>query len=679
MTAASAPASVPTVVPLSRIHVVFKTHLDVGFTNRADTVLRLYRERFIPQAISIAARMRQDGGDRFIWTTGSFLIWHYLEHGSSSERRAMEEAIAHGDIVWHALPFTTHTELMDAGLVRTGLGLSRALDTRFGRSTIAAKMTDVTGHTRALVPLLAEAGVRLLHIGVNPASSFPKLPALSRWQDPATRTEVLLMYHTPYGDIANAGRAPEGSEGLVFAHTGDNQGPQDPGKLREEFAAIRSHFPAAQVAASTLDAFAASLLPGLERLPVITCEIGDNWIHGAGSDPLKVAGLRALLRLRSLWRASGLHERDQAPVERFERALLLVPEHTWGMDIKTHLHDERTWSNGDLARKRRTATYRRVESSWQEQRSYLTQAVAELGRGRLADQARQALSACRPHQIEHSLWQPLPEGTSLTTRHFTVEVDGSTGALRRLDQGGHSWADATHQLGAFRYQTFSIEDYRRFYRQYARDTHLHEWWIIRDITKYGLPDEASDSAWWKPLMVSSQQRETHQAHEVLVSLQMPRESTRRYGCPQQVRLLYRFPHASARLELTLDWMGKRATRLPEAMWLAMRPRLADATQWRLQKLGSLVEPLSVPSGASRHLHGVEGASYRGAEGSIRVEALDTPLVAPGRPRLTDFADELPDPGLGLHWNLQNNVWCTNFPMWYEDDGRSRFHLDFATA
>ena len=34
-----------------RIHLVFKTHLDIGFTDHAEKVRRLYHERFIPQAI----------------------------------------------------------------------------------------------------------------------------------------------------------------------------------------------------------------------------------------------------------------------------------------------------------------------------------------------------------------------------------------------------------------------------------------------------------------------------------------------------------------------------------------------------------------------------------------------------------------------------------------------------
>ena len=34
-----------------RIHLVFKTHLDIGFTDHAAQVRRQYHEQFIPQAI----------------------------------------------------------------------------------------------------------------------------------------------------------------------------------------------------------------------------------------------------------------------------------------------------------------------------------------------------------------------------------------------------------------------------------------------------------------------------------------------------------------------------------------------------------------------------------------------------------------------------------------------------
>ncbi|HEX9018081.1 MAG TPA: hypothetical protein VF806_02780, partial [Anaerolineaceae bacterium] len=110
--------NLPSPSPMPRtIHLVFKTHLDVGFTDFAARVVDNYFHSYIPGAIALAETMRQRGAEeRFVWTTGSWLIYEYLEQAGPAERRRMEAAIAAGDIAWHALPFTTHSELMDADL-----------------------------------------------------------------------------------------------------------------------------------------------------------------------------------------------------------------------------------------------------------------------------------------------------------------------------------------------------------------------------------------------------------------------------------------------------------------------------------------------------------------------------------------------------------------------------------
>src|SRR5829696_1872946 len=99
------------------IYLVFKTHLDIGFTDLAGNVVQTYFDVFIPSAIYTARKLKETGSaDRFIWTTGSWLIYEYLEQGTAQQRKELEKAIEEGDIRWHGLPFTTHTELMDEAL-----------------------------------------------------------------------------------------------------------------------------------------------------------------------------------------------------------------------------------------------------------------------------------------------------------------------------------------------------------------------------------------------------------------------------------------------------------------------------------------------------------------------------------------------------------------------------------
>ena len=131
---------------IKKVHLIFKTHLDVGFTNLAANVIKIYMEEFIPGALNLAENIRNKGDqNRFVWTTGSWLIYQFLEKAEPSMRKRMEKAIQNGDIVWHGLPFTMHSELTDPSLYDLGIQLSVGLDKRFGKKTIAAKMTDVPG------------------------------------------------------------------------------------------------------------------------------------------------------------------------------------------------------------------------------------------------------------------------------------------------------------------------------------------------------------------------------------------------------------------------------------------------------------------------------------------------------------------------------------------------------
>ena len=266
--------------PIQTVHLVFKTHFDFGFTDFARAVVGQYVDVFIPQVLETAESLRREGKtERFIWTTGAWLIYDYLEHAASQDRKRIEAAIEAGDVAWHGLPFTTHSELMDASLFRYGLELSKTLDRRFGKQTLAAKMTDVPGHTRAIVPLLAEAGIAFLHIGVNEAATPPDVPPVFVWQD-ESGADVVVMYQHAYGEAMVVPGLPEA---LAFGFTHDNMEPQSPEQIRAVFRGIQETFPGAQVEASTLDAYAAALLRIKPRLPVVTGEIG---IHQVPADEL---------------------------------------------------------------------------------------------------------------------------------------------------------------------------------------------------------------------------------------------------------------------------------------------------------------------------------------------------------------------------------------------------------
>lgn len=692
-TTPSPTASRPGEEHVRTVHVVAKTHLDIGFTDLAAAVTERYHEEFLPRALATADELRAAGGpERLVWTTGAWLVLEHLERleargeaGAAALTR-VEQAIREGDLAWHALPCTTHTELLDPSLARYALSLSARLDRRFGRRTVAAKLTDVPGHTRGLVPLLAEAAVELLHIGVNPASCPPSVPPAFRWCDPSGAEVVVVYQAGAYGAVTVL---PGVDEALAFVHTGDNDGPPTAQDVRHAHAALRRRFPTAEIRASTLDAFARAVRPGRGQLPVVTGELGDTWIHGAASDPVKLARYRELVRLRAGWlRAGALDPDPTEPVhDRFSRPLLLVAEHTWGLDEKLAFPDVETYEAGAFATLRQGPAAARFEASWAEQRAYLDQAVAALGdRPVLEREALVALADLHPVPADRSGWRPLPPagdggGAALvTTARFEVGVDPATGALSRLIEraGGRVLADHAHLLGRFRYRTFDGDDYARFRSAYNVNGPEDEHWARHDFAKPGIDAAGAVSAWWEPAgtEVSHRRDDTAGTDEVLVVLRLPTEAVERFGAPAEVTARWTFPDDRPVARLDLQWSGKRPCRFPEASWLCFTPALVDPSGWRLDKLGEWIDPADVVPGGGRRLHGVgAGARYAGPDGALELVTLDAALVAPGAPDLLRFDNEPLDLAGGMHLCLHDNVWGTNFPMWFGEDARFRVALD----
>ena len=78
--------------------IIFKTHLDVGFTDYAENIVSKYLNEYIPQAIKVGYELK-DTNTPFKWTVGSWLIKLALENDTDGR---IEQAIKDGILCWHA-------------------------------------------------------------------------------------------------------------------------------------------------------------------------------------------------------------------------------------------------------------------------------------------------------------------------------------------------------------------------------------------------------------------------------------------------------------------------------------------------------------------------------------------------------------------------------------------------
>lgn len=631
-----------------RIHLVFKTHLDIGFTDHAAKVRLQYHEQFIPQAIATGEHFYAESPEQpaFIWTTGAWLIWDHLNSQSPERVKRLERAIERRLIAWHALPFTTHTELMSPAVFRAGLSYAQELDRRYGKSTIAAKMTDVPGHTLGMVPLLAEAGVKFLHLGVNTASPVPDVPPIFRWQAP-DGAEIVVMYQASYGETD----FPAGADiGLSFAHTSDNIGPQSVGQTVEAVRALGHAHPDAEIVASTLDHFAAAMWERRDSFPVVTEEIGDSWIHGAGSDPGKVARFRALQRLYDGFEAALTPERLA-----FGRGLAMVAEHTWGVDIKTYLRDEKAWDRPAFEAARKS-DYRFVyaEQSWAEQRGYLDVAVAALA----PEDRALAEAVVRRPEVPGGL----AAGHELSDGGWVVTLDPQTGDIARIvSPAGVVIAGAGGSLLGYRYESYDWTELQRHLDSYLR--HRVEWAIL-DHDKPGLARaKTAVTQSFAPVLKGVAGRSA-------VS-EMPALAHETLGAPRQVELTIRALDAR-RLEIWAVLRDKKANRMPEASFVSFTP--AGASGWQLRKMGLWQAGEAIVERGGGQLQAVEAVRAAIGDVPFSVSLLDSALVAPAGSEFVPFQPERPDFAAGFRLNVHNNKWGTNFPMWCEGTIGSRLVL-----
>jgi len=662
---------VPVDPSVKRVLVMFKCHFDAGFIDTQANVVRWYFERYFPKAIETAATVRQEGSDRYIWTTGSWLIYEYLEKAAGPQRQQMEQALQAGDIAWHAIPFTWQTELMDPSLIAGSLGFSRALDRRFQRTTTGAKMTDVTGHTRAIIGPLAGYGVKLLDIGPNGACTKPDVPPVFRWKDPEGR-ELLMLYHPDYGGIV---KVPGSDLAIDVECRGDNSGPHKIEEIRRIYSRLRMRFPNAQVTAANLTDIANAVEPYRERLPVVTQEIGDTWISGVPSDPLKVARYLEVARLRSEWIAGGKFEEGDATDRAFLGSLLLEVEHTWGADIKTWL-DFDHYLPRDLVPMLSQPKYKVVLFSWEEKRQDLLEGIAALP-APLGAEASVRIKELDPVEPRTDGLPQHRAADPIETKHFEIALDPQTGAICRLHskKTGRDWASTGQPLALFSYQTLSKSDFDRYLAAYLT---LHPTWAETDLGKPNIDRFGAQSRTWLPILTDCRHSSDAKGHKILARLKIDDpevEKTGRVAWPQKMYLELTLSDAEPVVEISFSWFGKAANRMPEAFWLSFQPPTADPRGWLLGKSGSLISPFDVVSGGNRSMHAVLGGlHYQGPEGALGIETLDAPVVALGEKQPQYFSRDLPDLAKGFHFCLFSNAWGTNYVQWFGEDMRFRFRI-----
>lgn len=371
---------------VDEVVVVFKTHFDIGFTDLASTVVKNYQTGMIDRALDVVDQNRNLPPDRrFVWTVPGWPMSKIIEDwpGQTKQRHdRIVSAVRDGSMIWHALPYTTHTESLELEDLVRGMHFSSALSRQFGQPLARdAKMTDVPSHSWVVPTLLKHAGVEFLHLGCNAASSSPQVPRLFWWEGP-DGSRVLTMYSAEdYG----TGLVPPADwphrTWLALIHTSDNHGPPKPeavGKLLNE---ATEKLPGVKLRLGRLSDFSDAILKEKPDIPVVRGDMPDTWIHGIMSMPVEskaarivrpqIGSLETLGALSKAWGIEGAASVDDAVATGYEKSLMFG-EHTWGYNMMVlPVRYGKAWEE-----ERAKGTYAKLERSFVEKGRHVLDAEA---------------------------------------------------------------------------------------------------------------------------------------------------------------------------------------------------------------------------------------------------------------------------------------------------------------
>jgi hypothetical protein len=161
---------------------------------------------------------------------------------------------------------------------------------------------------------------------------------------------------------------------------------------------------------------------------------------------------------------------------------------------------------------------------------------------------------------------------------------------------------------------------------------------------------------------------------LILGLEMAETAHAQLGAPQHLEL--RLTPGEASLELAFVLRGKPANRMPEASFVHVTP--INASRWTYRKMGLWQPGDRIARHGGGQLQAVSAVqAVVGDDRRLEIVPLDTPLVAPVATPFMPFCPTPPDLSRGIRFNLHNNKWGTNFPMWWEGDLVARFVLRLA--
>ena len=427
---------------LEEIIIAAKNHLDIGYTATVPELMRKYRTTDLTKTFELLDADRDKPEyQRARWTLPAWSMDIVLNGSYSRERRVkVDDYVRRRRLLWHAMPYTIETEASDPEEIVRMLAYGSNLSRQYGLDLPRyAKQTDVPEQGWAFATVLANAGVKFLHIGVNggskPPAELKKLPLLSWWEGP-DGSRILLFYAHEYGWFLRARSTPPKGwrykSWLVYHMRGDNLGPMTPADSARILAQVQKENPGVKVRYGDPAEFADAIIAEEKKnptLPVVRGDMPDTWIHGQMSAPIETACHRratseliTLGVLDTTLRTLGIHAKPVAKtLANGYKESGLYSEHTWGFAC---IQSRKRFHDPDWRERYEKGEFKDIEDSFEYHKNYAREAhrmakegiderMKLLARSVAADGPRVVVFNPLPYERDAEVEVEMPEGFAI--------------------------------------------------------------------------------------------------------------------------------------------------------------------------------------------------------------------------------------------------------------------------
>ncbi len=346
------------------IYLLHHSHNDIGYTD-IQTEVEKKQWANLDRAVGLGDSTKNyPPGSRFKWC--SEIMWaveSYYDKASPEKKEAFREAVKSGRIELDGLFANELTSLCGPEELDRLLEAGRRISRECGTELTSAMITDIPGWSWALVPALANSGVKYLSLGTNRDARMGNILKVwgdkpFYWVSPSGEEKVLCWMHGEGYSLFHTGLAYSSirkrlQEDLVFGYLskleknkypyeevmlryniGSDNGPVDemlPGAVKD----WNEKYTTPQIIISTVEeAFSNFEKKHGAGLPEVSGDLTCYWEDGAYSTARETIINRGnasrLTQAQALWAMYNPAGYPEAKIRDAWRDVLLFDEHTWG-------------------------------------------------------------------------------------------------------------------------------------------------------------------------------------------------------------------------------------------------------------------------------------------------------------------------------------------------------------